>query len=140
MGPLDHLPIIEAIALHLEFQDMKSFLWVSRNCAKCFRLSVKIKERIELMDHAHKYPFSYVLRKLDQNELIFVEAVRSAGTMIKYREKQTKYLCLEAVKNDSCALYFIKNKTKRICIEALKWDRHAIVYLPNKFKYLYKIK
>lgn len=49
MGPLDHLPIIEAIALHLEFQDMKSLLWVSRNCAKCFRLSGKIKERVELL-------------------------------------------------------------------------------------------
>jgi len=46
MGPLDHLPIIEAIALHLEFQDMKSLLWVSRNCAKCFRFSGKIKRRI----------------------------------------------------------------------------------------------
>jgi hypothetical protein len=136
MGPLDHLPIIEAIALHLEFQDMKSLLWVSRNCAKCFRFSRKIKRRIGLMICIQEYPF--MIRDIDQNELLCLEAVKSNGTVIEYCENQTKKLCLEAVKECCSALYFIKNITKRICIEALKWDRDAIEYVPNKFKYLYR--
>lgn len=47
MSVFDHIPIIEVICKYLNLQDLRSMIWVSRTCARFFKESKNIKNRIE---------------------------------------------------------------------------------------------
>lgn len=100
MSVLDHLPIIEAI---FDFKTLRRMLFISKKCARCFKESEFLEERI------------------------WIERVKRKPTALKYLEKQTEKICLKAVKHqspkfrfDKCPLIFIKNQTERICIESVR--------------------
>lgn len=46
MSVLDHLSIIEAICKHLDFETLRSMLFVSKKCARCFKESDCIQRNL----------------------------------------------------------------------------------------------
>ncbi len=147
-SPLDHLPIIEAIAKHLNFKELQSLILVSRKCARFFKESRWIGGRIKELRWIRKNPsFSTLnelyciemlrmrpwdIRLIDQTETLCLEAVKCMGSTLQFVEHQTDKICLEAVKQDGCALKYVELQTYEICQEAVKNDKRASRYIRIK--------
>jgi len=129
-SPLDHLPIIEAIARNLNFKELQSLLLVSRKCARFFKESKWIGGRIKELSLIRRNP-SFHIRKYKDNELYCIEILRIRPWLIQLM-KQTETLCLEAVKRNGSTLQFVKHQTDKICLEAVKQNGFALQYVEHQ--------
>lgn len=159
-SPLDHLPIIEAIAKHLNFKELQRLIFVSRKCARFFKESRWIGGRIDELRWIRKNPdsivnyqnnelycieiirkFPWYIKLIKQTEKYCLEAVKSHGTVLQHIEHQTDKICLEAVKQNGYALQYVEHQTYEICQEAIKNDKHAskfiIIKMNRKRKWIF---
>lgn len=152
-SPLDHLPIIEAIAKHLNFKELQRLIFVSRKCARFFKESRWISGRIGELRWIRKNPdsivnyqnnelycieiirkFPWYIKLIKQTETLCLEAVKikCVGSVLQLVECQTDKICLEAVKHDGFALKYVEHQTYEICQEAVKNDKHASMFIRIK--------
>jgi hypothetical protein len=129
-SPLDHLPIIEAIAKHLNFKELQSLILVSRKCARFFKESGWINGRIDELRWIRKNP-SFHTRKYKDNELYCIEILRIRPWLIELME-QTDKICLEAVKQNGFALQYVEHQTYEICQAAVTNEKGASKYIRIK--------
>lgn len=128
-SPLDHLPIIEAIARHLNFKELQSLLLVSRKCARFFKESKWIGWRIKELKFIRKNANS--IENYQDSELYCIEILRIRPWDIRLI-KQTETYCLEAVKCMGSTLQFVKHQTDKICLEAVKQNGFALQYVEHQ--------
>lgn len=129
-SPLDHLPIIEGIAQHLNFKELQSLILVSRKCARFFKESEWISGRINQLQFIRKNP-SFKIKDYQDNEVYCIECLRIRPWYIR-DIKQTETYCLEAVKVNGYILPCIENQTEKICLEAVKQNGYALQYVKKQ--------
>lgn len=130
MSVFNHFPIIKVICKYLLFQDFCNLLFISKKCAKFFKESAWFKEtmdKIRLLRNKN-----WILKDIDQTELLCMETVKKYGLALKYVKNQTEEICFEAVKQNGAALCYVKDQTEEICLEAVKNYGNGLQFVRNQ--------